>query len=190
MQRPSGSFVSPTLGLYFSSTIYTLWNAYLITGYGVLHPQKAMALHMVLFMKIILSILQHLSVSSFLGPAWCLIVPSLMTYNLGNGVIVGHMMLQLGRSGISQVIFPPLVSFEKITDFGGLDKLVSSVSHEKFNITKRSIGYHFQARHIVPGLHESVQVIASKFGMRIRIEQIVGILPSISNLFEEERLSI
>jgi hypothetical protein len=94
-----------------------------------------MALHMVLFMKIILSILQYLSVSSFLGPAWCLIVPSLMTYNLGNGVIVGHMMLQLGRSGISQVIFPPLVSFEKINDFGGLDKLVSSVTHDKFNIS-------------------------------------------------------
>lgn len=90
---------------------------------------------MVLFMKIILLILQHFSVSSFLGPAWCLIVPSLMTYNLGNGVIVGHMMLQLGRSGISQVIFPPLVSFEKITDFGGLDKLVSSVTDKKFNIT-------------------------------------------------------
>jgi hypothetical protein len=137
-----------------------------------------MALHMVLFMKIILSILQHLSVSSFLGPAWCLIVPSLMTYNLRNGVIVGHMILQLGRSGVAQVIFPPLVSFEKITDFGGLDKFVSSVSHEKFNTTKRSIGY-YQARHIVPGLHESVQVIASRFGMRIRIEQIVGNLPQL-----------
>lgn len=99
-----------------------------------------------------------------------------MTYNLGNGVIVGHMMLQLGRSGISQVIFPPLVSFEKITDFGGLDKLVSSVTHEKLNMTQRPTGYR-QARRILPGLHESVQVIASRFGMRIRIEQIVGILP-------------
>lgn len=128
---------------------------------------------MVLFMKVILSLLQHLSISSFLEPAWCLIVPSLMTYNLGNGVIVGHMMLQLGRSRISQVIFPPLVSFEKINDFGGLDRLVSSVTYEKLDNTHRSTGCR-QARHIVPGLYESMQVIASIFGMRIRIEQIVS----------------
>ena len=143
MLTPShNSFIWPSLGLYFSWSIYSLWNTFLITDFRILEPQNVRALHLALFMKITLALLQFgnnfISISSFLGPAWYLVVPGMLSFRPSGNETVGDGLLRLAGSLLPPGLFPGLITFARMSDFGGLDGLVSVLKTDP----SRMVGFH------------------------------------------------